>query len=60
MVELEDDRLMTPVGQCSRTCFGYVVKQTAYRHSAINNFVINLLLDEGRQFRYNGNITAVD
>ena len=60
MVELEHDRLLIPVGQCITTGFDYVVKQTAYRHRAINNFVIDLLCEEGRQFRYNGNLSAVD
>ena len=43
----------------SRTGVDYVLKQLAYRQSALNTFVIDLLLHEGRQFRYNGNITAV-
>ena len=60
MVDLEHDRLMTSGGQFSRTGADYVAKQTAYRQSALNTSVIDFLLHEGKQFRYNGNMTAVD
>jgi len=60
MVDLKRDRLSTSVGQSGRTGLDYVVKQMAYCQCAINTSVIDFLVDKGRQFRYNGDMTAVD